>query len=106
MIGDVMEINSNPSAFQAGVSGLQQAEKAVTDSSVQISRLNLEQNRQQDIGTKQDTQQAKAQEYQSNSPSLTEESVNLVVSEYQAKASTNVIRTADDMLGSLIDTKV
>ena len=100
-----MQVNSSiPSAIQSGLNGIQKAERGVAESAEQISRLNTEQNR---------VAQADNQAAQNNDvrdrrpePSLEAEAVNLVVNEHLAKANTKIIKTADEMIGTLIDTKV
>ena len=83
------------------------AEQGVAESAVQISRLNTEQDRVAQADD-QAAQQASVREQQQQrpDPSLETEAVNLVVNEYLAKANTKVIKTADEMIGTLIDTKV
>lgn len=99
-----MQVNSSiPSAIQSGLNGIQKAERGVAESADQINRLNTEQDRvaQADNQAAQNNVQEQRPE-----PSLEAEAVNLVVNEYLAKANTKVIKTADDMIGTLIDTKV
>jgi flagellar hook-associated protein FlgK len=93
-----MKIDNTASALYSGVQGLQKAQQGTAEAAQQISRLNSEQDRV----NRTDEQQ----ELQAPAPSLTEEAVNLVVNEHLAKASTKVITTADDVMGTLIDTKV
>ncbi len=100
-----MQINSSiPSAVQSGLTGIQRAEQGVAESAFEISRLNTE---QENVAPEQ-TQAAQpdVSEQQRPDPSLEAEAVNLVVNEYLAKANTKVIKTADEMIGTLIDTKV
>jgi len=99
-----MQINSSiPSAIQSGVNGIQKAEQGVADAAVQINRLNTEQDRVAQADTQVQQQQAQDQRPQ---PSLETEAVNLIVNEHLAKANTKIIQTADEMIGTLIDTKV
>ena len=94
-----MEIQS---AFNAGVSGFQRATELANDSAANIAGQSLE-------TAAPEAGQAPANSAQAAAPSpttaITEELVNLRVAEYQAKASAKVIDTADDMVGSLIDTR-
>jgi flagellar hook-associated protein FlgK len=102
-----MQVNSSiPSAIQSGLSGVQKAEQGVADSAVQISRLNTEQDRVARSDNQARASQPEVREQQRPEPSLEAEAVNLVVNEYLAKANTKVIKTADEMIGTLIDTKV
>lgn len=91
-----MEIQaSNQSAFYAGVQGFQNAtdtaNKAATDIVAQTTVTQSE-------PTQASTNQSNA--------SLTDSIVALNVAETQAQASAKVIKTADEMLGTIIDTKV
>lgn len=99
-----MQVNSSiPSAIQSGLNGIQKAERGVAESAEQISRLNTEQDRvaQADNQARQNDVRDRRPE-----PSLEAEAVNLVVNEHLAKANTKIIKTADEMIGTLIDTKV
>lgn len=99
-----MQVNSSiPSAIQSGLNGIQKAERGVAESAEQISRLNTEQDRVAQADNQAVQNDVRAQRPE---PSLETEAVNLVVNEYLAKANTKVIKTADDMIGTLIDTKV
>jgi|TARA_Y100000034_G_scaffold128750_1_gene183930 hypothetical protein len=99
-----MEIGSSiPSAIQSGVSGIQKAERGAADAAVQINRLNTEQDRVAEADNRPDPTDIRQQEPR---PSLEAEAVNLIVNEHLAKANTKVIKTADDMIGTLIDTSV
>ena len=100
-----MQVGSVPSAFQSGLSGIQKAEQGVTDAAVQINRLNTEQERVADVEA-QPQQNTNDSAQQQNRPSLEAEAVNLIVNEKLAKANTKIIQTADEMIGTLIDTKV
>lgn len=103
-----MQVNSSiPSAIQSGLNGIQKAEQGAAESAVQISRLNTEQDRVARADN-QAAQEANVREQQQQrpDPSLETEAVNLIVNEYLAKANTKVIKTADEMIGTLIDTKV
>jgi len=84
-----MEINS---AFNQGVASFQNASLQVTQASKNIAEVS-----------------AKSEDrvITDRSPtSITTELINMKVAEHQALASTQVIRSADEMLGSLIDTRV
>lgn len=99
-----MQVNSSvPSAIQSGLNGIQKAERGVAESAEQISRLNTEQDRVAQADNQAAQNDVRAQRPE---PSLETEAVNLVVNEYLAKANTKTIKTADDMIGTLIDTKV
>lgn len=84
-----MEINS---AFNSGVAGFQTASNQITQASEKIAQVAVE-------GSEQNTPE--------RAPiSVTTELINMKVAEHQALASAKVISTADDMIGSLIDTRV
>ena len=100
-----MQVGSVPSAFQSGLSGIQKAEQGVANAAVQINRLNTEQERVADVEA-QPQQNTNDSAQQQNRPSLEAEAVNLIVNEKLAKANTKIIQTADEMIGTLIDTKV
>lgn len=97
-----MNINSTTSAIQSALRGYQSAEEGVAESALEISRLNLGpgQSLSGEEAVVENTLQQKPQ------PSLEAEAVNLIVNERLAQANVNVIRTADEMIGTLIDTKV
>ena len=108
--GCFMQVGSLPSAFQSGVSGYQKAEQGVADAALQISRLNTEQERVAEAQiTQQQTQEAAPPpppKQEQPNVSLEAEAVNLIVNKKLAQASAKVIKTADDMVGTLIDIKV
>lgn len=88
------------SAFNSGIAGFQDASAQVSNSSARIAQVSV---------TDNGNQQASAS---NSSPavrepiSLTTELVNLKVAEHQAKASAKVISTADEVMGTLINTSV
>lgn len=99
-----MEIGSSiPSAVQSGLNGIKKAEQGVADASLQISRLNTEQDRVAEANNQPDPTDVRDQQPR---PSLEAEAVNLIVNEHLAKANTKIIKTADEMIGTLIDTSV
>ena len=100
-----MQVGSVPSAFQSGLSGIQKAEQGVAESAVQINRLNAEQERVADVQAQPQQNTSDAPQRQDR-PSLEAEAVNLIVNEKLAKANSKIIQTADEMIGTLIDTKV
>ena len=99
-----MQIDQMPTAFNSGLNGIKKAEQGVEEAAVQINRLNTEQDQVQSV--KIDNKEKLAMADSQPQPSLTEEVVKLAVNEQLAKANTKSIRTADDMIGTLIDTKV
>lgn len=94
-----MEIQS---AFNAGVQGLQRASEEANDAATNIAR-------QSTVNASAEESEATAQAPSINSAAptdLTQSVVDLKVAEYQAKASTEVIQSADESLGTLLDVRV
>lgn len=91
------------SAYNSGLAGFQDATAQLSNTSSRIAHAGTA-----DTGM---TEPQKAPESLSSPAerapvSLTTELVNLKVAEFQAKASVNVITTADEALGTLINTSV
>ena len=88
-----MEIQS---AFNSGVQGLQRsteaADRAAADIAAETSAAN-------EVEAASQPPESNEQEI----PDLNQSIVDLKVAEHQAKASTEVIKTADDSLGTLLD---
>lgn len=100
-----MDISNMSSAVTSGLNGYKAAEQSIEQSSENINRLQVErqnaaENVRNDASTDVPTEVA-----QRPPVSLEAEAVNLVVSEHLAKANINVIKTADEVVGTLIDTK-
>jgi len=100
-----MEIQS---ALSAGMQGFktatEDANKAAADITSQTSsNRQAEENFQADATS---TEQAKPAAANFQAPDLTESVVKLKVAEVQAKSSAEVIQTADETLGTLIDVSV
>ncbi|WP_448212577.1 hypothetical protein [Colwellia sp. MEBiC06753] len=89
-----MEIQS---AFNAGVQGYQNATQQASEAASNIVDAT--------VATQEDSAVSTNNSAASNQsiPNLNEEIVNLKVAEYQAKASAEVIKTADETLGTLLD---
>jgi len=93
-----MEIQS---AFNSGVSGFRQATELASESASNIA------NRSTNPPAEPAAEQQAASPLATQpSTSITEDIVNLRVAEHQALASAKVISTADEVVGSLIDTRV
>lgn len=90
-----MEIQS---AFNSGVQGLQRATEAAEQAAADIA---VERKVSQEAETEA-ASQASSDSAQ-KIPDLNQSIVDLKVADYQAKASTEVIKTADDNLGTLLD---
>ncbi len=93
-----MEIQS---AFNSGVQGLQKASEEVTESAREIARETAA-SEQSEV----DNSTPSLQTAETATTGLTESLVNLKVAEVQARASTDVIKTADENLGTLLDVRV
>jgi hypothetical protein len=99
-----MEIQS---AFNSGVQGFQNAKSTADKAAADIvSRTNL--NTEDIAATNTEAITSEVNTEISNPttnpvPDLNQSIVNLKVAEFQAKASTEVIRSADDSLGTLLD---
>lgn len=89
------------SAFSSGVQGYQRAEQGVKEASAEIARQPVvEQERQ----AEQAASQTDAPRTPEQAKPVTEELVKLRMEERNAQASARVLRTADQMVGSLINT--
>ena len=99
-----MEIQS---AFNSGVQGLQNAQATADKAAAEIAAsTTLNANNQavpQDTNTEVDSEVNTQLSSGTQLPDLNQSIVNLKVAEFQAKASTEVIRSADDSLGTLLD---
>lgn len=105
-----MDVSKISSAIQSGLTGYKAAEQGVAEAAQNINRLNTERDRVAQAAEADSANNLQTGESgllnQRPGVSLEAEAVNLVVNEYLAKANINTIKTADEMLGSLVDTKV
>ena len=92
------------SAFASGVQGLQRSEQALNEASAAIARQPVEQQQQQRNVESPQPQQTTASSTAESRP-VTDELVKLRLAERDAQASSKVIQTADQAVGSLIDTR-
>lgn len=90
------------SAFASGVQGLQRSEQALNEASAAIARQPVEQ-QQRNVESPQ-PQQATTSSASETRP-VTDELVKLRLAERDAQANSKVIQTADQAVGSLIDTR-
>lgn len=94
-----------PSALNSGLQGLQNArataDKAAADISTNTA-LSTEQEQNLANNGEVNTEVTNPSNHL-ELPDLNQAIVNLKVAEFQAKASTEVIRSADDSLGTLLD---
>lgn len=91
------------SPFSAGLQGYQRAADSVTDASLNISRAN--------VNTLANESQARPevnpdQFVDASKKTMTDNLVQLKEAESHAQANVKTIKTADDMLGTLIDIRV
>ncbi|REL31102.1 hypothetical protein [Thalassotalea euphylliae] len=88
------------SAFNAGLQGFTNANQRLNETAANIvdATTITEQER-----SEFESQAAQAGLAGESEPNLTEEVVNLRVAEFQARASAEVIQTADETLGTLLD---
>ena len=84
------------SAFSSGLAGYQSASNQLSVASDRVANAGVTDKQSVSQGVSSETQPV----------SITEEVINMKVAELQAKASVNVISTADEMVGTLIDTTV
>lgn len=89
------------SAFDSGVAGFNKANERAAESAREINQQQIT-----PVQGQPEIQQAESQAPVEASAPITESLINLRLAENQAQASAKVIETADNMLGSLIDTKV
>jgi len=91
------------SAYNSGLAGLQNASTQLTHSSNNIAQATSV-----ETASTEDQQDAEslALSAEQSPVSLTTELVNMKVAEFQAKSSAKVITTADEMVGTLINTSV
>ena len=93
-----MEIQS---AFNSGIQGLQKATNEANKAAANIA-AEMSARRDQNIITDTEISQTVTSKEQ-KIPELNKSIVDLKVAEFQAKSSVQVIKTADDVLGTLID---
>jgi flagellar hook protein FlgE len=86
------------SAYQSGLAGLQNASAQFTNSSINVAQAGNIENQKNAENLALSAEQSPV--------SLTTELVNMKVAEFQAKSSAKVITTADEMVGTLINTSV
>ena len=97
-----MEISS---AMNSGLQGLQSARATADQAAADIVASTTSSTEPQDSPAKNGEVNTEVNNVNSNVelPDLNQAIVNLKVAEFQAKASTEVIKSADDSLGTLLD---
>lgn len=91
------------SVFNSGLAGFQNASAQLSNASSRIAQAGTAEN---STTANQQTQESLPPSAERAPISITTELINMKVAEMQAKASVKVIESADDMLGTLIDTTV
>ena len=91
------------SAYNSGLTGFQDASAQLSNASSRIAQAGTAETALEKDPEALESQSLPAER---SSVSLTTELVNLKVAEFQAKASAKVISTADDVMGTLINTSV
>lgn len=91
------------SAYNSGLTGFQDASAQLSNASSRIAQAGTAETA---LTEDPKTPESLSSPVERTSVSLTTEFVNLKVAEFQAKSSAKVISTADDMMGTLINTSV
>lgn len=98
------------SAFASGLQGLQRASNGITEATVNINRETINEQRirntQDTAAAEEATQQRQIPAAEPRNPSLDQSLVQLVTEQNYAEANVKSIKTADEMLGSVIDIRV
>jgi predicted transcriptional regulator YheO len=94
----MMEVSS---AINSGLQGFQNASQLAEKSAADIATNTVTTNNVDDLSTS--NQNRLNNNSQQELPELNQSIVNLKVAEYQAKSSSQVIKSADDALGTLLD---
>ena len=97
-----------PSAFSSGLSGIQTGQRRVDQAAFEIAGSGLPQaqtTNQANQNNAQNQVNPSPQSADPNSPDLTDSLVVLRVGENEVRANSRVVDTADEVLGTLIDTR-
>lgn len=98
------------SAYASGLQGLQRASSGITEASLNINRESINEQRvrnaQETAAVDQAAQQRQAPAAEPVNPSLEQSLVQLVTEQNYAEANVKSIKTADEVLGSVIDIRV
>ncbi|WP_286234315.1 hypothetical protein [Thalassotalea sediminis] len=98
-----MNINS---AFNSGVEGFQKATETANQAAADIARSVGYNPEEPTIGQQENDNIGEQNNASGDLADLNKSIVETRVAEYQAKASANVIKTADENLGTLLDVSV
>lgn len=98
------------SAYASGLQGLQRASTGITEATVNINRETTNEQRvrnaQDTAAADQANQQRQVPVTERANPSLEQSLVQLVTEQNNAEANVKSIKTADEVLGSVIDIRV
>lgn len=98
------------SAYASGLQGLQRASIGITEATVNINRETTNEQRlrnaQDTAAADQAAQQRQVPATERANPSLEQSLVQLVTEQNYAEANIKSIKTADEVLGSVIDIRV
>ncbi len=93
-----------PSALNSGIQGFQNARAAADQAATDIvASTTLSTEQQSNPDNSEVNTEVSDSSNNLDLPDLNQAIVNLKVAEFQAKASTEVIKSADDSLGTLLD---
>lgn len=98
-----MNINS---AFNSGVEGFQKATDSANQAALEIARSVGYNPEEPTLGQENNDQMTSQNSGSGDLADLNKSIVEMRVAEHQAKASANVIQTADENLGTLLDVSV
>ena len=98
------------SAYASGLQGLQRASNGITEATININRETTNEQRvrnaQDSAAAEQSSQQRQVPVSERSNPSLEQSLVQLVTEQNYAEANVKSIKTADEVLGSVIDIRV
>lgn len=98
------------SAYASGLQGLQRASNGITEATININRETTNEQRvrnaQDTAAAEQSAQQRQVPVSERANPSLEQSLVQLVTEQNYAEANVKSIKTADEVLGSVIDIRV
>lgn len=98
-----MDISS--SAFSSGLSGIQSGQRRAEQAAAEIAGNSLPAAPPANPNPAQNQVNPTRQSAEPTSPDLTESLVSLRVAENEVRANSKVVKTADEALGTLIDTR-
>ena len=94
------------SAFNSGLQGFLQAQQKTNEAATNIVESTAFSAEDFRLGQQPNADVTEPNKNTDNLPNLTQSIVDLKVAEFQAKASAQVIKSADDALGNILDVSV